>query len=154
MKRKVNALKAALFVIGLIVFLFTTILAFQFFKEGVGKPVVVIFFSSVILSVILGFRVLFLLNQILTCIEHLEAFSQKTLQLVSKVKNTILTISFFFLGILPFFYQVADSEDAPGVMVIGLVVAMIPFVAYIFSQIVEELFKNATSLRIDSELTI
>jgi hypothetical protein len=98
--------------------------------------------------------VLFLLNRILNFIKGAEAFSVKTLKVVSQIKKLILLVSIVFVGILPFFYRVADRKDAPGVMVIGLAFVSIPFTAFIFTQIVEELFKSATELKSDSELTI
>jgi RsiW-degrading membrane proteinase PrsW (M82 family) len=76
------------------------------------------------------------------------------LKVVSQIKKLILLVSIVFVGILPFFYRVADRKDAPGVMVIGLAFVSIPFTAFIFTQIVEELFKSATELKSDSELTI
>ena len=109
---------------------------------------------SFIVSVLLGFRVLFLLAKMLRYIKKSEAFSMKTLKVVSAIKKTILLISIAFLGILPFFYTVADRQDAPGILVIGFALVLLPFTAFIFSQIVEELFKNAAELKTDNELTI
>ncbi|MBU5359826.1 MAG: DUF2975 domain-containing protein [Enterococcus sp.] len=153
MKLKVNLLKLALVIISFLVLFVTVIFTFQFYSEK--KDVVnSIFLIAVFGSVLLGFRVLFLLNRILNFIKGAEAFSDKTLKVVSKIKKLILLISIVFLGILPFFYRVADRQDAPGVLVIGLAFVSIPFTAFVFSQIVEELFKSATELKSDSELTI
>lgn len=153
MKLKVNLLKLALVIISFLVLFVTVIFTFQFYSEK--KDVVnSIFLIAVFGSVLLGFRVLFLLNRILNFIKGAEAFSAKTLEVVSKIKKLILLISIVFLGILPFFYRVADRQDAPGVLVIGLAFVSIPFTAFVFSQIVEELFKSATELKSDSELTI
>lgn len=154
MARKVNLLRAALVLIGLLALLMAMVISFQFFQATEKGPVVILFFLVLVIAVLLGFRVLFFLNRILTCIKGPDAFSNKTLKLVVQVKNTILAIGVIMLGILPFFYQAADTEDAPGVMVIGLIIVIIPFIAYIFSQIVEELFKKATSIQAESNLTI
>lgn len=153
MKLKVNLLKTALVIISLFVVFITVIFMFQFSSEK-KNLVNSILFCAVFGSVLLGFRVLFLLNRILDFVQRTEAFSAKTLKVVSKIKKLILLISLVFLGILPFFYTVADRQDAPGVLVIGLGLVSIPFTAFIFSQIVEELFKSAAELKNDSELTI
>ena len=152
MKRKVNLLKLALIIISFLVIFVTVIFTFQFSSER--KDVInSLLYCAVFGSVVLGFRVLFLLNRILNFIKGAEAFSAKTLKVVSQIKKLILLVSIVFVGILPF-YRVADRQDAPGVMVIGLAFVSIPFTAFIFTQIVEELFKSATELKSDSELTI
>lgn len=154
MIRKIKLLRAALVIIGLLALLLMTGISIQFFQATDKNLIVDLFFLVIVATFFLGFRVLFFLNHILSCIKGPDAFSNKTLKLVVQVKNTILAISVIMLGILPFFYRAADIEDAPGVMVIGLIIVMIPFIAYIFSQIVEELFKKATSIQVESDLTI
>lgn len=154
MKIKVHLLKSALVIIALFAIFISIIFSIQFFSGGEEPIFVNCLFISFILSVILGFRVLFLLNRILNYIKASEAFSAKTLKVVSKIKKTILLISVVFLGMLPFFYTVADRQDAPGFLIIGLAVVSLPFAAFIFSLIVEELFICATNLKTDSELTI
>lgn len=154
MKMKVYLLKVALVVIALFASFITLLLSIQFFSAREENVFTTIFFLTVILSVLLGFRVLYLLNEILNYINGSIIFSNKTLAVVSQIKRIILVISVVFLGILPFFYHVADQEDAPGVMIIGCGFVVLPFIAYVFSQIVEELFKHATQLKLDNELTI
>ncbi|MBM7712398.1 DUF2975 domain-containing protein [Enterococcus xiangfangensis] len=154
MNRKVNLLRAALVMIALLVAFITVIFTIQFFSEGKVPLFVSSLFVSFIVVVLLGFRVLFLLAKILSYIKKSEAFSMKTLKVVSSIKQTILAMSIVFLGILPFFYTVADQDDAPGFLVIGFALVSIPFTVFIFSQIVEELFKSATELKADNELTI
>lgn len=154
MIRKIKLLRAALVIIGLLALLLMTGISIQFFQATDKNLIVDLFFLVIVATFFLGFRVLFFLNHILSCIKGPDAFSNKTLKLVVQVKNTILAISVIMLGILPFFYRAADIEDAPRVMVIGLIIVMIPFIAYIFSQIVEELFKKATSIQVESDLTI
>ncbi|MDT2613943.1 DUF2975 domain-containing protein [Enterococcus dongliensis] len=154
MNKKVNFLNAALVLISLLVVFITVIFSIQFFSEEIRPFFVSCLFVSFIVSVLLGFRVLFLLAKMLRYIKKSEAFSMKTLKVVSAIKKTILLISIVFLGILPFFYTVADWQDAPGILVIGFALVLLPFTAFIFSQIVEELFKNAAELKTDNELTI
>lgn len=154
MNKKVNFLNAALVLISLLVVFITVIFSIQFFSEEIRPFFVSCLFVSFIVSVLLGFRVLFLLAKMLRYIKKSEAFSMKTLKVVSAIKKTILLISIAFLGILPFFYTVADRQDAPGILVIGFALVLLPFTAFIFSQIVEELFKNAAELKTDNELTI
>lgn len=154
MNKKVNFLNAALVLISLLVVFITVVFSIQFFSEEIRPFFVSCLFVSFIVSVLLGFRVLFLLAKMLRYIKKSEAFSMKTLKVVSAIKKTILLISIVFLGILPFFYTVADRQDAPGILVIGFALVLLPFTAFIFSQIVEELFKNAAELKTDNELTI
>ncbi|MBZ2204525.1 DUF2975 domain-containing protein [Lentilactobacillus hilgardii] len=43
---------------------------------------------------------------------------------------------------MPFIYRVADSEDAPGLVLMFGVVALVPYVVSVFAAILEKLAKQ------------
>lgn len=105
-------------------------------------------------TLIVGSFMLYSLNQILQQVLSKRPFADEVLLPLKKIHWSLagLTVAFGFS--LPFWYQVAQLEDAPGVMLIGLAVVAIPFACFIFFYIVEELFKSALNLQNENDLTI
>ena len=54
----------------------------------------------------------------------------------------------------PFFYIAAKSEDAPGIMVIGLVMVFAPMVIAVFAAVLQRLLQNAIVIKSENELTV
>lgn len=94
------------------------------------------------------------IKKLLALIEARQAFTQRTLPLVRKIRGAITFISFASLLVLPAFYQGAQAEDAPGLMLLGIALVLVPFAVWAFAVIVEELFKSAISLQEDVDYTI
>lgn len=156
MELKTRLLKIALLGLGAFILMLGFIMTMSLINEGLNdlNIYVWIFVISLAASGVIGLWVLYYLYQIVDLIQENTSFSEETLRLVAKVKHRILAASITFLGILPFVAHVADTDDAPGLILIGLGLVAIPFVAYVFSLIVEELFKNAIHLKSEQDLTI
>ncbi|MHC5374126.1 DUF2975 domain-containing protein [Enterococcus sp. LJL120] len=156
MKFKYLVLNLALVLVGTVAALFCGLLSVQVFTGGaIQAPVSTgLLLVSLYLSFFAGVYVLIKLHQVLQLIQADAAFTEKIIPLVQKIRRGILTVSCLFLGSLPFFYQAAQSEDAPGLVLIGVGIAAIPFVIYLFSAIAEELFLKALSLKTEQDFTI
>lgn len=113
-----------------------------------------IFYATILLTDIFAFSALRSLYKMVTLIGHEQAFSNQILPLVVKLNRQILLMAVSFCGILPFVYQITQNEDAPGIMVLGLMLISIPFSLVVFGKIVEELFKQAVNLKKEQDLTI
>ncbi|KRM22218.1 DUF2975 domain-containing protein [Latilactobacillus graminis] len=98
--------------------------------------------------------VLVKLVQILRLIERHQAFLPRTLLYVTAIRRAVLVASLTALFALPFFYRIAQLEDAPGLMFLGLGLVFIPFAILILMQIVEALFKSAIDLQTEIDLTV
>ena len=55
---------------------------------------------------------------------------------------------------MPFFYIWGDADDAPGLIVIGLVLVGAPMVIAVFASILHQLIREATDLKSENELTV
>lgn len=156
MKLKTRLLKLALVGLGAFLLVLATIFTMSLITEGTTgmSAIAWLFFAAVGLTAFFGLWTLFYLYQIVDLIAKNNSFSERTLVLVAKVKHQILAAAISFCGILPFVAQVADLEDAPGLILVGMGPILLPFAAYLFSLIVEELFKNAISLKNEQDLTI
>lgn len=105
-------------------------------------------------TVIFGTQIMYFLHQILHLIVNYQSFSQASVTLIRKVRRNIGFVSISFLFSMPFFVTIANSDDAPGVILLGFAIICVPFAIYIFSQIIEELFESALNLQTDHDLTV
>lgn len=55
---------------------------------------------------------------------------------------------------LPMFYHIADVEDAPGVVLIGVGLAAIPLAGVTFVATVEKLLERVIHMNLENDLTV
>lgn len=156
MKTKATVLKGTLIVISLMLLFFFSLILVQL-VTGSGLEWTFsfgLFILALLLTLFGCFGVLFFLYQVVDLIAKNNAFSNRTLQLVARVKYMILTTAIVFLGILPYIYDTAQENGAPGMLFFSIVLVSVPFIAFVFSLIVEELFKSAIVLKTEHDLTV
>lgn len=110
--------------------------------------------AVIYLTLVLGLVIAYFLFKLLKNVELNKAFSKESLTVLKKIKNTILIIFIAFFGILPKFLKVADLDDAPGLMLVGIAIVFIPFAIYTLISVVENLLENAIMLKKDYDLTV
>lgn len=161
-KEVVQLKTKAIFFKGVII-LFATIISFLTFLIGIevftsGETsksfTIPLFFTSILLTDLFAFSALFYLYQMVSLIGNEQAFSNQILPLAKKLNQRMVGMAVTFCGILPFVYRVAELDDAPGLIIVGLMIVSIPFSLVVFGKIVEELFKQAVYLKRDQDLTI
>jgi hypothetical protein len=55
---------------------------------------------------------------------------------------------------MPFIFGVADKDDAPGLVLFGLVFVFAPVVIAKFAAVLQMLLRNAIDIKKDNDLTI
>jgi len=55
---------------------------------------------------------------------------------------------------LPYIYLVADRDDAPGVMLLGLVFTCAPIVIAVFAAVLQTLLHHAIQIKSENDLTV
>ena len=78
--------------------------------------------------------------------------SVKALKLI--MRSTFVEFLICTLGGLPFFYVLAEKEDAPGLVVIGMAIAGVAFVIFVFASVLNRLLHDAIALKSENDLTI
>jgi hypothetical protein len=58
------------------------------------------------------------------------------------------------LGGLPFCYVVAEIDDAPGFIIIGMVIAGVAFIISVFASVLNRLIQDAITIKSENDLTI
>lgn len=92
--------------------------------------------------------------KLLNLIDKNKTFTTSSVKAFAKIKYAAIVAAVLFAGSLPLFYSIADTEDAPGVMVIGLAVTCVPFAFGIFAAVMQRLFKNAVAIKKENDLTV
>ncbi|EGW41794.1 hypothetical protein DOT_0212 [Desulfosporosinus sp. OT] len=55
---------------------------------------------------------------------------------------------------MPFFYLVGEKDDAPGLILLGLVITFAPTVIAVFAAVLEKLLKDAIDIKSENDLTV
>jgi hypothetical protein len=92
--------------------------------------------------------------RLLSYIDRNKAFSRASVIALKKIKYCALIISGLYVFAMPLVYRVADSEDAPGLMVMGMFFAFAPLVIAVFAAVVERLLGDAIAIKSENELTV
>lgn len=92
--------------------------------------------------------------KILDYIDANNAFSIESVKAFKNIKNCGIIIGIIFVLALPFIYRAADMDDAPGVMLLGLVIVGASFVIAAFSSLLQKLVQNAVDIKTENDLTV
>lgn len=82
------------------------------------------------------------------------AFSELSVWALNKIKYCGFSIGIIFMAMEPVLYIMAKQEDAPGIIVLGLVVAFASFIIAIFGAVLGRLLQNAIHMKSENELTV
>lgn len=92
--------------------------------------------------------------QLLNYMDKQYAFSQRSVQALKKINYCALAIAFLHLLVLPLFYVFAEIDDAPGVILVGLVVPFASLTIAVFAAVLQKLLEEAISIKSENDLTV
>jgi len=92
--------------------------------------------------------------RLLSFIDKGEAFSSASAKIVRAIAWCAAAISGIYIISLPFFYIWADNDDAPGLVLIGMMLASVPFIVAVFAALLQRLIREAADLKSENELTV
>lgn len=146
-------LKLVIFCIGASVLgLCTYLLILSLSSEGVGlyRPILI----GMCVASIPFFFGLYQALKLLSYIDENKAFSELSVDALRKIKRSAVTISALYAAGMPYIYYVADQDDAPGGILIGLVLMAAPMVVAVFTAILQKLLQSAIAIKLENEFTI
>lgn len=91
---------------------------------------------------------------LLGLIDKNNAFSGLSVKSLKNIKNCALVISALFAAGMPYIYIVAERDDAPGVILIGLVITGASLVIATFAGVLQKLLQNAIAIKEENDLTV
>lgn len=146
-------LRGAVLVIGLLALAFCTVaLPFGIFYEDrdVYTPILIGLYLPAIPFFIALYQTLKLLNYI----DKNQAFSRQSINTLNVIKYCALTVGGLFTAGMPYIFYAANEDDAPGVIVIGLVIIFAAVVVAVFAAVLQKLLQNAMDIKSENDLTV
>ena len=92
--------------------------------------------------------------KILTYIDKSKVFTHPSVASFRMIKYCAAFIASVFTLGMPYIFYVADKDDAPGVVVIGLVIIFTSFVIATFASVLQKVIQNAVDIKSENDLTV
>jgi MFS family permease len=83
-----------------------------------------------------------------------QAFSADSIRSLKMIKYCGLAIGLLYGAAMPYIYLLADRDDAPGVVLIGLMFTFGPLAIAVCAAILQQLLQNAIAIKSENELTV
>ncbi|KAA0749190.1 DUF2975 domain-containing protein [Bacillus sp. AY1-10] len=83
-----------------------------------------------------------------------NAFSELSVKALKNIKYSALAISVLYVLGMPLFYLVAERDDAPGIIVIGMIIIFASMVIAVFAAVLQRLLKDAIDIKSENDLTV
>ncbi|WHT87494.1 DUF2975 domain-containing protein [Bacillus cereus] len=92
--------------------------------------------------------------KLLNYIDKNNAFSGLSVKALKNIKYSALAISVLYVLGMPLFYLVAERDDAPGIIVIGMIIIFASMVIAVFAAVLQRLLKDAIDIKSENDLTV
>jgi hypothetical protein len=92
--------------------------------------------------------------KLLSYIDKNKAFSELSITALKKIKYSAFTISLLYVLGLPLFLLIGQKDDAPGVVLIGLIMIFASMVVGIFAAVLQKLLKEAVEIKSENDLIV
>jgi hypothetical protein len=87
-------------------------------------------------------------------IDRNTAFSDESVTTLKGIKHCGSLIAILFVAGMPYIYYVADKDDAPGVIAIGLVIIAASIAVAVFAAVLQRLLQSAIDIKAENDLTV
>lgn len=152
-------LRLAVILIGLGVFMMSILflpqiarLAAFLFPDLSVMPHLVL--GQLILTAIPFYYALFQALALLGLIDRQAAFSKFSVLRLRNIKKAAILISILYTLASPLYYMIADRDDAPGILLIVLIVLFAAFAVGVFAAVLETLLQDAIRIKAENDLTV
>ncbi|QJX81224.1 DUF2975 domain-containing protein [Priestia megaterium] len=106
------------------------------------------------LSVIPYFLTLYQAFRLLIYIDQNKAFSNISVIALKKIKNCAIVISGLYVIMMPFVFLAADKDDAPGLIIVGMVPIFASLVIAVFAAVLKRLLQQAIDIKSENDYTV
>jgi len=146
-------LKGIVLLIGLIVFAFCSIVLPVGIRAESGGD-----YFPVLLGVygvaIPFFIGLYQIMKLLSLIDAGKAFSEASVVALARVKACAGVICALCVAYMPYIYIAAENDDAPGVIMLGLIVVFASAVVAVLAALLQRLLGDALAIKSENDLTV
>jgi hypothetical protein len=119
-------------------------------KTGFYRPILIGMYGPGIpffIALYQAFRLLGLIDQN-------QAFSELSANALKKIKYCGVAISIMYAAGMPIIFSAADKDDAPGVVLMGLVIIFASFIIATFAGVLQKLVQSAVDMKSENDLTV
>ncbi|WP_341519542.1 DUF2975 domain-containing protein [Bacillus paramobilis] len=92
--------------------------------------------------------------KLVSYIDKGNAFSKLSVRALKKIKQCAVSISVLYILGMPLFYLVAERDDAPGIIIIGMILIFASMVIAVFAAVLQRLLKDAIDIKSENDLTV
>ncbi|KAA8747921.1 MULTISPECIES: DUF2975 domain-containing protein [Paenibacillus] len=117
---------------------------------GALYPIVIIMYVSVIPFIVALYQAF----RLLSYIDKNEAFSLMSVRSLKTIKYCAIVISSLYFVMLPFVYVVAEKDDAPGLILMGMIPVFASLVIAVFSAVLQRLLQEAIDIKSENDLVV
>lgn len=110
-------------------------------------PIITCIYISVIPFILALYQALKLLG----FIDRNNAFSELSVKALKNIKFCAFAISILYAIAMPFIFVLAELDDAPGLILIGMAFTFAPIIIGIFAAVLQMLLKNAMDIKKDND---
>lgn len=110
--------------------------------------------SIMYLSAIPYFFTLYQAFRLLIYIDKNKAFSNISVIALRKIKYCAMTISGLYVVMMPFVFLAAEKDDAPGLVIVGMVPIFASLVIAVFAAVLKRLLQQAIDIKSENDLTV
>ncbi|HBV87179.1 MAG TPA: DUF2975 domain-containing protein [Desulfosporosinus sp.] len=112
------------------------------------------FLIGLYVTALVFFVALYQTLKLLSYIDKNQAFSELSVTALKNIKNCAITISALYVVFMPLIYLMAEVDDAPGIILIGMVIIFGCIVVAVFAAVLQKLLKNAIEIKSENDLTV
>lgn len=109
---------------------------------------------NLMLTVIPFLYALYQSLKLLYFIDRSSAFSILSVKALLKIKYCAIAIAIMYGALMPVIFLAADADDAPGLILFGMVFVLAPIIIATFAAILQGLLQEAIQIKLENELTI
>ena len=92
--------------------------------------------------------------KLLKYIDRNIAFSDVSVKALKHIKQCAIIIAVLYVAGVPLLIPIAEADDAPGLVVIGMIIACAPIVVAVFAAVLQRLLRNAIDIKSENDLTV
>jgi hypothetical protein len=92
--------------------------------------------------------------KLLSYIDKNQSFSELSVKSLRNIKFCAMTISGLYVVILPFVFLVAELDDAPGLIIVGMAPILASMVIAVFAAVLQRLLQEAINIKSENDLTV
>lgn len=113
-------------------------------------PILIGIYGSILPFFIALYQTFKLLNHI----DKNQAFSELPVKALKNIKFCALTISGLYVVILPFVFGLAQMDDAPGLVLVGMIPVFASLVISVFAAVLQRLLQDAIDIKKENDLIV